>query len=122
MVKIHFASGLRLLQYKAERLGWSGSLLLQTEAALIGKYGREQIYYRYVLYMTPLQKTQTIPLTATVKVGCKLHFVMSIWELLISEEMDNAIFYVFFQLFFFVLKQVPVSVSYSGECYNAVLL
>ena len=51
------------LQYKAERLGWSSSLLLQTEAALIGDYGREQIDYRYELYMTPLQKTQTIPLS-----------------------------------------------------------
>ena len=62
MIKIRFASGLLSLQYKAERLGWSGSLLLQTEAALIGDYGREQIDYRYVLYMTQLQKTQTIPL------------------------------------------------------------
>ena len=33
-----------------------------TEAALISDYGREQTDYRYVLYMTPLQKTQTIPL------------------------------------------------------------
>ena len=57
-----FFSGPRSLQYEAECLGWSGSLLLQTEAALIGDYGREQIDYRYVLYMTPLQKTQTIPL------------------------------------------------------------
>ena len=40
MVKIHFASG------------------LQTEAALIGNYGREQTDYRYVLYMTPLQKSK----------------------------------------------------------------
>ena len=52
----------RLLQYKAERLGWSGSLLLQTEASLIADYGRKQIDYRDVLYMTPLQKTPTIPL------------------------------------------------------------
>ena len=37
-----FFSGLCSLQYKAERLGWSGSLLLQTEAALISDYGREQ--------------------------------------------------------------------------------
>ena len=59
----HFFSGPHSLQYKAERLGWSGSLLLQTEAALIGDYGREQTDYRYVLYMTPLQKTQTVPLT-----------------------------------------------------------
>ena len=29
---------------------------------MIGDYGREQTDYRYVLYMTPLQKTQTIPL------------------------------------------------------------
>ena len=36
--KIHFASGLHSLQNKAERLGKSGSLLLQTEAALIGNY------------------------------------------------------------------------------------
>ena len=62
MIKFRFFSGPRSLQYKAERLGWSGSLLLQTEAALIGDYGREQIDYRYVLYMTALQKTQTIPL------------------------------------------------------------
>ena len=62
MVKICFASGLHSLQYKAERLGWSGSLLLQTEAALISDYGREQTDYRYVLYMTLLQKTQAIPL------------------------------------------------------------
>ena len=52
MVKIRFASGLCSLQYKAECLGWSGSLLLQTEAALIGNYGREQTDYRYVLYRT----------------------------------------------------------------------
>ena len=56
VVKIHFASGPCSLQYKAERLGWSGSLLLQTEAAMIGDYGREQTDYRYVLYMTPLEK------------------------------------------------------------------
>ena len=62
VVKIRFASGPRSLQYKAERLGWSGSLLLQTEAVLIGDYSREQIDYRCVLYMTPLQKTQIIPL------------------------------------------------------------
>ena len=59
-----FFSGPRSLQYKAEHLGWSGSLLLQTEAALIGDYSREQIDYRYVLYMTPLQKTRTIPLNS----------------------------------------------------------
>ena len=41
MVKIRFASGPRSLQCKAERLGWSGSLLLQTEAALIGDYSGE---------------------------------------------------------------------------------
>ena len=52
VVKIRFASGLSSLQYKAERLGWSGSLLLQTEAALISDYGREQTDYRYVLYMS----------------------------------------------------------------------
>ena len=63
MVKICFASGLRSLLYKAERLGWSGSLVVQTEAALIRNYGREQTDYSYVLYMTPFQKTQTIPLT-----------------------------------------------------------
>ena len=57
-----FFSGLCSLQYKAERLGWSDSLLLQTEAVLIADYSREQIDYRYVLYMTPLQKTWTIPL------------------------------------------------------------
>ena len=67
MDKIRFASGPRSLQYKAERLGWSGSLLLQTEAALIGDYGRGQINDRYVLYMTPLQKTQTIPLSQSGK-------------------------------------------------------
>ena len=44
-------------------LGGLFHLLLQTEAALIGDYSREQIDYRYVLYMTPLQKTRTIPLT-----------------------------------------------------------
>ena len=54
-----FFPGPHSLQYKAERLGWSGSLLLQTEAVLISDYGREQIDYKYVLYMTPLQKTQT---------------------------------------------------------------
>ena len=42
-------------------------MLLQTEAALIGDYGRKQIDYRYVLYMTPLQNTQTIPLSLEVK-------------------------------------------------------
>ena len=62
MVKIGFASEHHSLQYKAVRLGWSSNLLLQTEAALISDYGREQTDYKYVLYMTPLQKTQTIPL------------------------------------------------------------
>ena len=46
-----------------EHVGWSGSLLLQTEDAPIGDSGREQINHRYVLYMTPLQKTRSIPLT-----------------------------------------------------------
>ena len=54
----------RSLQYKAERLGWSGSLLLHTEAALIADYSRKQIDCRDGLYMTLLQKTQTIPLKA----------------------------------------------------------
>ena len=54
------------VQYKAERLGWSGSLLLPTEAALIGDYGGEQLDYRYVLYITPFQKTQTITLNDAV--------------------------------------------------------
>ena len=45
MLKIRFASGHCSLHSKAERLGWSGSLLLQTEAALIGDYGREQSVY-----------------------------------------------------------------------------
>ena len=62
----------RSLQYKAERLGWSGSLLVQTEAALIADYGRKQIDYRYVLYMTPLQKIQTIPLTQQSSVAFHL--------------------------------------------------
>ena len=69
MVKVHFAPGLHSLQYKAENLGWSSSLLLQTEAALIRNYGREQTDYRYVLYMNPLQQTQTIPLSVQ-KYGC----------------------------------------------------
>ena len=56
MVKIHFASGICSLQYKAKCLGWSGSLLLQTEAALIGNYDRGQTDYRYVLYTQPGQK------------------------------------------------------------------
>ena len=63
MVKFSFFSGLCSRQYKAEHLGWSSSLLLQTEAALISDYSREQIDYIYVLYMTSLQKTQTIPLS-----------------------------------------------------------
>ena len=71
LLALHFlnrrTSGPCSLQYKAERLGWSGSLLLQTEAALIGDYSREQIDYRYVLYMTPLQKTRTIPLIVFTK-------------------------------------------------------
>ena len=62
MVKFRFFSGPCSLQDKAECLGWSDSLLLQTEAALIGYYSREQIDYRYVLYMAPLQKTRVIPL------------------------------------------------------------
>ena len=57
-----FSLHLGTVHCKAERLGWSGSVLLQTEAALIGDYSREQIDYRYVIYMTPLQKTRTIPL------------------------------------------------------------
>ena len=57
-----FFSGPRSLQYKAEHLGWSGSLLLQTEAVLIGDYSGEQTDYRYALYMTLLQKTRTISL------------------------------------------------------------
>ena len=52
----------RWLQYKAERLGWSGSLLLHTEAALIDDHSRKQIHCRDGLYMTTLQKTPTIPL------------------------------------------------------------
>ena len=56
-----FFSGPRSLQYKTERLGWSISLLLQTEAALIGDYSREQTDYRYALYMTPLQKNMNYP-------------------------------------------------------------
>ena len=64
-----FFSGPRSLQYKAECLGWSGSLLLQTEAALISDYGRQQRDYRYVLYMTPLQKTRTIALRPEKKIG-----------------------------------------------------
>ena len=35
MVKFSFFSGPHSLRYKAERLGWNGSLLLQTEAGLI---------------------------------------------------------------------------------------
>ena len=65
MVKNRFASGPRSLQYKAERLGWSDSLLLQTEAALIGDYGREQINYRYVLYMAPTSKNTNYPFKET---------------------------------------------------------
>ena len=56
MLKIRFASAHYSLQHKAECLGWSGSQLLQIEAALIGDYGGEQIDYRYVLYMTPASK------------------------------------------------------------------
>ena len=63
MVKFRFASGLHSLQHKAERLGWSGSQLLQTEAALIGDNSREQTDHRYVIYMIPLKKTWTIPLS-----------------------------------------------------------
>ena len=63
----HFFSGPRSLQYKAERLGWSGSLLLQTEAVLIGDYGREQTDCKYVLYMIPFQKTQTITLKFSIR-------------------------------------------------------
>ena len=61
-VKFHFFSGPCPLQYKAEHLGWSNSLLLQTDAALISDYDREQIDSRYILYMTPPQKTRTVPL------------------------------------------------------------
>ena len=53
-----FFSGPRSLQYEAERLSWSSSLLLQTEAAMIGDYTMEQIDYRYALYMTQLKKKQ----------------------------------------------------------------
>ena len=65
MVKFSFFSGPRSLQYTPEHLGWSVSLLLQTEAALIRDYdyGREQIDYKCVLYTTPLQNTWTIPLS-----------------------------------------------------------
>ena len=51
MLKIRFTFGLHSLQYKAERLGWSGSLLLQTEAARVSDYGRDQMDCRYVLYI-----------------------------------------------------------------------
>ena len=57
MVKIRFASGLCSLQYKAERLGWSGALLLQTEAALIGNYSREQLDYSMYFIWPHLKKT-----------------------------------------------------------------
>ena len=70
-LKYNLHLGPRLLQYKAERLGWSDSLLLQTEAAaLICDYGREQIHYRHVLYMTLLQKTRTVPLRCPVGDSC----------------------------------------------------
>ena len=39
----NFFSGSCSLQYKAERLGWGGSLLLQTEAELIGDYSRKRL-------------------------------------------------------------------------------
>ena len=47
-------------------LGWSGSLLCQTEAVLICDYGREQTVYRYIFNMTPLQRTQTIPFNSVL--------------------------------------------------------
>ena len=39
---------------------WSGSLL-PLSSSLISDYSREQIHYRYVLYMTPLQKNASYP-------------------------------------------------------------
>ena len=67
MLKIGFAPGHRSLQYKAEHLGWSSFLLLQTEAALICDYGREH------------QKTRTIPLNAmTIKAFYSILFLQSV--------------------------------------------
>ena len=61
-----------VLQYKAEHLGWSGSLLLQTEAAQIRNYGREQIDYRYVLYILyhPTSRNPNYPLKALKILSC----------------------------------------------------
>ena len=56
------------------KLGWSSSLLLQTEVALIGDYSREHTDYRYVLYMTPVQKTQTIPSTSHFSIGIHTNY------------------------------------------------
>ena len=56
-------AGLWPVQAYGQSRPGSGSLLLQTEVALIGDYGRKQNDYRYVLYMTPLQRTQTIPIS-----------------------------------------------------------
>ena len=63
------------LQYKAECLGWSGSLPLQIEAALIGEYGKEQIDYRYVLYMTPTSKNMNYPFKVGKRSAAGLNLV-----------------------------------------------
>ena len=42
-------------------------------------YGREQIDYRYVLYMTPHQKTRTIPLSQSAKSYNQSDKLLSLW-------------------------------------------
>ena len=69
----------RSLQNKAERLCWSGSLLLHTEAALIADHSRKQIHCRDGLYMTTLQKTPTIPLMCCSSVSVPAVSTRSRW-------------------------------------------
>ena len=65
MAVIYFAFSLDPVHCSTKLSVWAGAALyfLQTEAALISDCGWEQTGYRYVLYMTPLQKTRAIPLS-----------------------------------------------------------
>ena len=89
---------------------------------MISDYGREQINYRYVLDMTPLQKTQTIPLML-------LHAVITTPKLHLLEQ-NATIFTVtvarlIFRLFvgeldcitMQVLMLMPQEASGSNQCY-----
>ena len=60
---VYFSFSLDPVHCSTKLSVWAGAALY---FLVIGDYGREQINYRYVLYMTPLQKARTIPLKCVV--------------------------------------------------------